>query len=1235
MRIVIDMQGMQGSNQLRGIGRYTLSITKAIILNRGVHEVCLALNGLFPDTIELIRATVEGLLPQENIRVWQSPGPVNNLDEANSWRRGSAELVREAFLASLKPDIILISSLFEGLGDDGVTSIGKLSRTVPTATILYDLIPLIHRSLYLDNPAIETWYENKLDHLRRTDLLLAISESSRQEAIDFLGFPPEACITISAAVDHQFQPQQIDYELDQKIRTRYGLPLQFIMYTGGIDHRKNIEGLIRAYAKLPLLLRQSHQLAIVCAIQPASQKTLLELAKTEGLQPNELVLTGFVANDDLLALYNLSKAFVFPSWHEGFGLPVLEAMSCGRAVIGANTSSVPEVIGRNDALFDPMNEATITEKLKQVLTDDAFRTELEQHGLKQAEKFSWDSSAQIAIAAMEAFHTSRSKHTITKIVTPRRPKMAYVSPLPPARSGISDYSAELLPELTRHYDIDVIIAQDFISDPWVNANCSLRSVEWFETHADYYDRVLYHFGNSEFHKHMFSLLEKIPGVVVLHDFYQSGVVAHMDFTGYKPDFWATTLYQNHGYAAVQQRYHASNIADVIWHYPCNGNVLIDSIHTIVHSEYSKRLATTWYGKDAAKDWTVIPHLRAPSIKPDRIHARRMLNLSQDDFVVCSFGLLGSTKLNHSLVNAWLKSTLGNTATCVLIFVGENCSDNYGAELVTLINQSNCAERIRITGWVEKDIFHQYLAAADMGVQLRTCSRGETSGTVLDCMNYALPIIVNSNGSMADLQDDAFWKLPDEFNTSDLVNALEALMNNASHRIQLGTRARDLILTHHAPRHCAEQYAQVIERAYHTTSILLPALAKALSYLEPAPTDPQSWLTLSQAISHSLPLQFSKRQLLVDISELVHRNAKTGIQRVVCNILQELLTYPPEGFRVEPVYANINHGYCYARRFTFNFLECHDFVMSDDVINFQAGDIFLGLDLQQHIISAQKAFYTQLRNHGVLVQFVVYDLLPITLPKAFTLGTEKVHHDWLTVVTKSDGALCISKSVADELKDWISKNEKTKQRPFKINWFHLAVDLNTSTSSKGIPKNAEVMLETLAQRPTFIMVGTIEPRKGHSQTLAAVEQLWAEGVDLNFVIVGKQGWMMETWVKNLSNHPELNKRLFWLDGISDEYLKKIYETSSCLIAASEGEGFGLPLIEAAQFNLPILARDIPVFREVAGKNALYFTGQHPNAIAEAAKCWLTLYQLKEHPESKRIPWLNWSQSTDQLTRLILE
>ena len=203
MRIVIDLQGAQTESRFRGIGRYSFELSLALARNRKQHEVIIALNGLFSDTIEPIRAAFDTVLPQENIRVWECPGPTSYRDPSNSTRRGVAEIIREGFLASLNPDIILITSLFEGFGDDAITSIGKLPlATAPVVTILYDLIPLIRPdSNFQNNPVYQRYYADKLSCLKRSSILLSISESARQEALAALRVEPSTVATISGACD--------------------------------------------------------------------------------------------------------------------------------------------------------------------------------------------------------------------------------------------------------------------------------------------------------------------------------------------------------------------------------------------------------------------------------------------------------------------------------------------------------------------------------------------------------------------------------------------------------------------------------------------------------------------------------------------------------------------------------------------------------------------------------------------------------------------------------------------------------------------------------------------------------------------------------------------------------------------------------------------------------------------------------------------------------------------------
>jgi glycosyltransferase involved in cell wall biosynthesis len=121
---------------------------------------------------------------------------------------------------------------------------------------------------------------------------------------------------------------------------------------------------------------------------------------------------------------------------------------------------------------------------------------------------------------------------------------------------------------------------------------------------------------------------------------------------------------------------------------------------------------------------------------------------------------------------------------------------------------------------------------------------------------------------------------------------------------------------------------------------------------------------------------------------------------------------------------------------------------------------------------------------------------------------------------------------------------------------------------------------------------------------------------------------------LRKHKELGKRLFLLESASDEFLTKIYATSTCLIAASYGEGFGLPLIEAAQHKLPIICRDIPVFREVAGQHAFYFDASDAIGLSASIKQWLLLYEKTAHPTSDRMPWKTWSESAENLKHLLI-
>lgn len=835
MRIVIDMQGAQTESRFRGIGRYSLSLAQGIVRNRGENEVYLVLNGMLSESIESIRTAFIGLLPQSHIRVWYAQGPVCEQHPANSARKEIAQWVRQACINDLRPDVVHVTSAMEGYTDDAVIGDPVLDTRALVSATLYDLIPLIRPKQYLDsNPGYKKHYLEKVEAFKSYDLLLSISDFAREEALSLLRMDSEKIVNVSTAADDIFEPVVLSLDERHALDEKFGLHEKFVLYSGGADDRKNLPQLIKAFAVIKAE-QKDIQLVFAGHMPEYYVNKYRELALAQGLSRTDLVFTGYITDSELVALYSSCQVYVFPSWHEGFGLPPLEAMKCGAPVIGANTSSVPEVIGWEDATFDPFDIHAVSGKLRQALTDDSFRAALTKHGLQRAKQFSWDRTGKAAVAAFE--------HALAK-----------------------------------------------------------------------------------------------------HD------------------------------------------------------------------------------------------------RP-------------------------------------LKST-------------------------------------------------------DTSL-----SSGDDTQALID--------------------------------------------------ILAGTGYMD------------------------TGAVDIQRLAKAIDYSLQGPT--------------------SKPTLFVDISELCKHDGKSGIQRVVRSILVEWLNHPPQGYEVRPVYTKVGEPfYRYATQFTKVFLgkEAGE-ADQDEVISYRAGDIYLCLDLLMDVLPHKQTYLDAMRAHGVSIFFVVYDLLILQLPHCFVDSLQAHYVKWINAVAQYDGAMCISHAVADELREWLDKNAPPRKRPFRIGAFHLGADIDQSMPSTGLPENPALRLESLEAFPNFLMVGTLEPRKGHAQTLDAFELLWAAGVQANLVIVGKHGWLVDELAARLASHPELGRRLLWLEGVSDEYLEHLYNNCDCLIAASYGEGFGLPLIEAAQYKLPIIARDLPVFREVAGEFAWYFNGATALDIAESLTEWLKLYECKQHPQSGEMPWLTWKGSAQQL------
>jgi glycosyltransferase involved in cell wall biosynthesis len=402
MRVLIDLQGCQSDgSRVRGIGRYSLALIKAMLDVGRQHEFILLANANLFD----LQAEFEIYSADETRQVrycqWLAPGPLAARWPANQSRRIIARDLREFSIRRLQPDVVFIPSLFEGYGDNSVLSVDVAPEAAPTAVIHYDLIPLIQAETYLlPQPGYEVFYRARLAELCQAAQLLSISAYAAQEALEWLDLPAERITTISSACDTELFCSPATEQSAGELLPG-ALAEGFILYSGAGDPRKNLKRLVEAYAALPAEIQRGHQLALVGKLCEAEVTELKRWILALGLEPGRVVLVGYVDDPTLARLYRRCALFVLPSLHEGFGLPVLEAMSCGAAVIGSNRTSIPEVIGDPEALFDPTDVAAISSVLQRSLRDSAFRQRLLVNAQQRSKLFSWSATAAKALAAME------------------------------------------------------------------------------------------------------------------------------------------------------------------------------------------------------------------------------------------------------------------------------------------------------------------------------------------------------------------------------------------------------------------------------------------------------------------------------------------------------------------------------------------------------------------------------------------------------------------------------------------------------------------------------------------------------------------------------------------------------------------------------------------------------------------------------------------------------------------
>lgn len=399
----------------------------------------------------------------------------------------------------------------------------------------------------------------------------------------------------------------------------------------------------------------------------------------------------------------------------------------------------------------------------------------------------------------------------------------------------------------------------------------------------------------------------------------------------------------------------------------------------------------------------------------------------------------------------------------------------------------------------------------------------------------------------------------------------------------------------------------------------------INYLNPnknvdiSPTTAQDYLIVAKG---TLSIYDNvKKKLFFDISLYHKNNLRTGIHRVVSEQLKSLEELNQDEYEIIPVYLE-------QEKQTYRYKKVNE---NHSILDVTYGDILFSSDLSYSDIeiAKEKGIYESFKEKGAQIVFLVHDILPIQYEEFFVKGTKEKHEKYIQDISSiSDLIITTTNAGKKDLEEYLSRSKcypKIKVLPLGSN----ISNKNSIMVTKNKSKNIEF---------SFIMIGTIEPRKAHLQVIEAFDLLWKNETDTNQVstltIIGKEGWLVKDTLKRIKEHPLLNKRLFYKDNLNDKELSLYYEKATAIIMASYAEGFGLPLVEAMYYQKPVIARDIKVFREIASDYPTYF--EDTKSPEDLANILISFINLKKNKEisSKIInhSYLSWNNHTKKLIQI---
>lgn len=704
MRVYVDASPLQDEiSAERGIGRYVAGLAGAIERHR-------------PDVVERWVLRPGGPVPP------QVPDLV--------WR-GKAVRADDPSLVS--PDIWHITSPLEPLCEPLDVLWPRWARSPQTRlyVTLYDLIPMVFPETYLSDRKTRVQYQLRSELVARADRVLAISEATARDATRLLGIPPSRIDVVGTGTSETF--------LDGMRTTAEALPRpqlpglrgEYVLYTGGIDFRKNIDSLLQAWARIDTALRRVHQLVIVCRASDTESAGLQTRAHDLGIGDSVLV-SGYVPDPMLKALYAHTKLFVFPSLYEGFGLPVVEAAASGAPIMVGDNSSLRDLVQDARGRVRADDPADLAAGISRTLTDNELREKLRQPNLHLSHR--WE---DVAGRVVDSYAHTRVSHA-------GRTRVWLVSPMPPTPSGVADYSMQLLHELARVADVDVLTSPDATHEPIPGVHWySYDQAEALEAYGGTPNLRLLAMGNSEFHVPVLRILRRFGGVAIAHDVRFTGLLAAVrDLAPALIDEETRRLLD-----AIAAERRPGDHERHLWldphrYYLLNGlltdRALQGSNAIVTHSRSAATLARLNVATDLSSRVSVIPFgHRVRDARPDR------------DAVV-SLGIQHWTKDSSTVCRAFVQLA-PDYPDVTFAIIGAFFDQALLDQCKSMIDDAGLNDRVLLTGRVGDAEYDDWLARGRLAVQLRTYTNGESSAAVADCLGAGVPLVTTALGAAVDLE----------------------------------------------------------------------------------------------------------------------------------------------------------------------------------------------------------------------------------------------------------------------------------------------------------------------------------------------------------------------------------------------------------------------------------------------------------------------------------------------------